>query len=177
MALKSCLHMAAPLVYPTNSEFCCVGAALKFSDPESSEQSRDGLKAFPGSCGFLFPWISVVTCLDNVTRPAQTLSASLCSLQHRALLASLLQKKEQQRCCRLCWERRGQGLNSALGELKYSKHKADVALPRLHVNQRHMLPPLWQHMCNVYLEDPHCHLFLFPPSQDWKKFAPAFHAK
>lgn len=53
MALKSCLHMAAPLVYPTNSEvFWCVGAALKFSDPGSSEQSRDGLKASPGSCGF-----------------------------------------------------------------------------------------------------------------------------
>lgn len=53
MALKSCLHMAAPLVYPTNSGISwCVGAALKFSDPESSEQSRDGLKVFPGSCGF-----------------------------------------------------------------------------------------------------------------------------
>lgn len=53
MALKSCPHMAAPLVYPTNSEvFWCVGAALKFSDLESSEQSRDGLKAFLGSCGF-----------------------------------------------------------------------------------------------------------------------------
>lgn len=54
--------------------------------------------------------------------------------------------------------RRGQGLNSGLGKLKYSKHKADVALPRLHVNERHMLPLAWQHMCTVYLEDPHCHL-------------------
>lgn len=118
-----------------------------------------------------------MTCPDKVTTPAQTLSASLCSLQHQALLATFLQEKEQQRCWWLCWERRGQGLNSGLGELKYSKHKADVALPRLHVNQRHMLPPLWQHMCTVYLEDPHCHLFLFPPSQDWKEFAPALHGK
>lgn len=52
MALKSCLHMAALLVYPTNSEVSwCMGAALKFSDLESSEQSRDGLKV-PGCCGF-----------------------------------------------------------------------------------------------------------------------------
>lgn len=69
--------------------------------------------------------------------------------------------------------RRGQGLNSGLGELKYSKHKADVALPRLHVNQRHMLPLVWQHMCTVYLEDPHCLLFSISTHQDRKEFAPA----
>lgn len=62
--------------------------------------------------------------------------------------------------------RRGQGLNSGLGELKYSKHKADVALPRLHVNQRHMLPLVWQHMCTIYLEDPHCLLFSVSTHQD-----------
>lgn len=59
--------------------------------------------------------------------------------------------------------RRGQGLNSGLGELKYSKHKADVALPRLHGNQRHVQPLLWQHMCAVYLEDPRCLLYFFFP--------------
>lgn len=71
--------------------------------------------------------------------------------------------------------RRGQGLNSGLGELKYSKHKADVALPRLHGNQRHVQPLLWQHMCAVYLEDPRCLLyffFLFKPIQS-QTLAPA----
>lgn len=77
----------------------------------------------------------------------------------RALLVGLCQG---QAWCWLCRER-GQGLNSGLGELKYSKHKADVALPRLHGNQRHVQPLLWQHMCAVYLEDPRCLLFFFFP--------------
>lgn len=70
--------------------------------------------------------------------------------------------------------RRGQGLNSGLGELKSSKHKADVALPRLRGNQRHMLPLVWQHMCAVHLQDPRCLLFffLFKPIQS-ETLAPA----
>lgn len=71
--------------------------------------------------------------------------------------------------------RRGQGLNSGLGEPKYSKHKADVALPRLHVNQRHMLPLVWQHMCTVSLEDPHCLLFSVSTHPHGKEFAPTLH--
>lgn len=75
----------------------------------------------------------------------------------------------------------GKGRREERAGVKFGPRRAEIfqtqggcGTSRLHGNQRHMQPLLWQHMCAVYLEDPHCLLFffLFKPIQS-QTLAPA----